>query len=219
MKINNIIATCFFLLSCTISFSQGVSVGIIAGPNVTHFWGSNLGIDHPAVNYVAGISAEYAISDDFSILALPTYEVKGNAFIIGLTDEAGNLIGQFKAKNNLNYLTMPVLAEGKFGKKAKVLVNAGPYVGYLLNAVFKGAGMDPTINVIETTQNFKRMDFGATFGVGIDIPLDSQLHLSFMFSNSLGLNKISSSFIAQSEIKNNATSLLVGLSYKLGKVK
>ena len=194
--------------------SQQFALGVIGGPSRTYFWGRDFGDIHPAINYMAGVTAEYSFTDYFAILAMPCFEVKGNQFEVGFTDEKGNHLGQTTVKNKLNYFTLPVMARAKLGNKAKFLANAGPYFSYLISAHNNLESPAPGFSLRET---LKDTDMGVTIGIGAEVPVTPRLLFSFLVSSDIGFYDITDNVLSPGPVKNNSTSLLIGLAYAFGK--
>jgi hypothetical protein len=136
------------------------------------------------------------------------------------TDEYGNPIGELTFHSNFDYLTIPILGRLTFGKKIEFYVNAGPYLGYLLKQkdITEASGEYPKTE-IDNTDNFEKLDFGLTTGLGMNYPLLEKLLLTVEIRNNLGLTNTSSLPVANDgSIKTNSTSLLIGVTYRLGKV-
>lgn len=108
---------------------------------------------------------EYNVSASWSVRAKIVYDKKGfgNAFLILPIEkeDIGNNGGL-----NLNYVTVPLTANFHFGRSRNWYVNAGPYVGFLLNAATK----DYTF-----TDDFRKNDFGVAYAVGVKLPVEDNI--------------------------------------------
>jgi len=193
-------------------YSQ-LAVGVIGGPSRTYFWGPDFTEIHAAINYIAGVSAEYSFTDVFSIVVQPRYDVKGNSFKVPLTDEKGNPTGELTLRNNLSYLSLPILLQAKLGTKVKFIINAGTYVSYLVAAKRKFSTSNPLFPKEKTKDEFKKTDAGISFGLGAEFPITKQIHLTAQITNDVGLVDISDLGGIPLKVHNNSTALLLGLSY------
>lgn len=150
-----------------------------------------------------GGSVDYYFSNSWSIKGKLIYDQKGwdNDYIEG----SNGLI--YATNFNVNYLTVPVMANWHFGNTKNWYLEFGPYVGFLLNA--KDTRFDTDV-----TDAFKSTDFGLALGIGVKIPLNDQLKLFFEFEGQGGLSDI----FEQNDydaVTNSRSSLNVGINFLL----
>lgn len=115
----------------------------------------------------AGFSFTYDINKKLSFKTNLLWELKGNT---RKTDE----------DYRLNYITVPLLLQIRFGKTPTGFFTLGPFIGFQL----------PVPGDVDIY--YKPIDFGASLGVGLDVPLSSQFGMTFEIRNNLGLLNISS---------------------------
>ena len=113
-----------------------------------------------------GLSFKYDINNRLALKTNLSYELKGNT-------------RERDPDYRLNYITLPILLQLKFGKAPLFYINIGPYLGYLL----------PVTSSIK--YYYKPIDFGASMGVGLEIPVFQSCGLSFELRNNLGFINIS----------------------------
>ncbi len=189
----------FFLAIITFGFSQKKEFGIIAGPNFSNI----RGMDSPlsdykyAVGFLAGISFEYSIRESFSIKSNLLFERKSNqtninsVFMVDGEEEFVNA----DARNNFDFITLPVMAKYNFGKNNSFFINGGPYFSYLLNVKTHFSVNSESENfkstTIDNSDSYKSFDAGLAFGFGKRFDIDSKNALTVEIRNSLGLLNIS----------------------------
>lgn len=132
----------------------------------------------------------------------------------------------------LNYLELPVLASGNFrlSKKLDFFINAGPYVGYLLNAKTKSKGssiiytdeaettplsstavnLDMTMDIKD---DLKKMNMGIQFGTGISYKLTNG-SVRLTGGGNLGLTNIQKDK-SNGENKTGAATITIGYLHNL----
>ncbi|HEX8561462.1 MAG TPA: porin family protein [Flavobacterium sp.] len=156
----------------------GVNVGynssVVAIEGLTSDPGSGINV---------GFSADYYFSDRWSIKGKLIYDQKGfnNGFYFDSFDPADSFE---ETDFNLNYLTVPVMANWHFAKKRNWYLNFGPYAGFLLSAKETEGGND-------VKEAFSSTDFGLALGIGVKIPLSEKLKLSLEYEEQFGLSNIS----------------------------
>jgi hypothetical protein len=195
------------------------NIGLQAGPSLISLWGGGVSKDFAKswVGFSEGISAEYAVTNNFSLASALLYERKGARFVwngIEVTDNTGKVTGTIKyiERPRFDYLTVPLLARVSFGSKMKGFVNAGPYLGYLVSCGVKISGSTREIAPSKyNPKDFNRFDIGSSFGLGVSIPLSDKIKLSLEARENIGFSNLSKN--TGSELKTNSVVLLVGLAY------
>ncbi|MGV3696474.1 porin family protein [Flavobacterium sp.] len=150
-----------------------------------------------------GVALDYYFSNSWSIKSKLIYDQKGwdDDFI---QDTNGNF---YSTDIDLNYLTIPVMANWHFGNKKNWYLNFGPYFGFLLNA--KETRFDTDLK-----EYFSSTDFGLALGIGIKIPFSDRLKLFAEFDGQGGLSDIAENSLRGS-ITNSRSSFNVGLNFLL----
>ncbi len=152
--------------------------------------GANIGYNSSTVNAEplapdtgtglnVGFSADYYFSDRWSIKGKLIYDQKGwdNDYYSNGFEEL------YRTNINVNYVTVPVMANWHFGSKRNWYLNFGLYTGFFLNAE-------------ETTEKenldfiFNDTDFGLSFGIGVKIPVSDKLKISLEYDGQSGFTNI-----------------------------
>ena len=206
---------------CSIhSYSKDMEIGFMAGPTVTkHF--TNFGIKYnPDVRYAAEFMFQYRFTNIIGLRTGLGYENKGARInYVSLVDQSGNDISNGKVQFHQHYLTLPVLAEFTFGKKVQPFVNAGIYLGVLLNSktVFRYGDNKTSDNI---TNDKQRIDVGVMASAGIKVPVKKSCFFVFEIRNNIGLLNVYKNNFPGSErykTRNYSTSFNVGFSYRFSK--
>jgi hypothetical protein len=217
----------FFLSVCALAGlvcqaqEPGFLVGVEGGGGLSTLRGNQMlnNLD-PLLGYTGGLWAQYDFKRFFSLKTGAYYDLKGASDEVTMTDAAGNKLGTFKASQNFNYVSVPLLARLHFGKKVEFFINTGPYMGILLKQTLVfGSTMNNPGGKLDGTDNFKKTEFGISMGIGMSFTLDRMV-LSVEARDNLGLTNTSKLVIYNGEsIKTNAANLVFGIGYKLGGTK
>lgn len=192
--------------------AQDVTFGAKAGLNFASLDITDSNIDG-RTSFHLGITAEFEMSDTFSIQSELLYSAQG------ATEDAGETIGttvyndDYKFK--LNYLQIPVMA--KFYVSEGLSLEVGPQIGFLLSAdvendystIDNGTVLDSGSIEIDYKDFMKSVDFGLNFGIGYK--LDSGLNFGLRYN--LGLNDVYDVNGSNTEIKNRVFQLSVGYNF------
>lgn len=201
-------------IALTLIIALGLTTSISAQKKGDLEFGFNIGYNNSTVSDTyessdagAGLniggSMDYYFSNSWSIKTKLIYDQKGwdNGYI---QDNGGFA---FVTDYNLNYLTVPVMANWHFGSNKNWFLEFGPYVGFLLNAEETRFGTD-------VTDFFNTTDFGLALGIGVKIPLNDKLKLFFEYEGQGGVNDI----LQQNDysaVTNSRSSINVGLNFLL----
>lgn len=179
-----------------------VEFGVNIGYNSSTVSESDYAADNGS-GFNFGGSMDYYFSNTWSIKGKLIYDQKGwdNGYI-----EDGEGFA-YNTDFNLNYLTVPVMANWHFGNKKNWFLEFGPYVGFLLNAEDVRFGTD-------VTDGFNSNDFGLAFGIGVKIPLNDKFKLFFEYEGQGGLKDIFKDNYSSS-VTNSRSSINVGLNFLL----
>ena len=212
----------FALLSTNILFGQysKINLGVEGGPSAVLLWGNDALNESFSLrqSFSAGVSFQYNFNRIFALRTNVAFERKGNSTTVLARDEQGNFLGEFSLLNNLDYLTIPLLARASFGNKVKFFVNGGPFIGFLLKQTYVHEAFNEFPEAkYDGTDTYNSKDFGATFGLGFTINLTKSILLSLEGRNNLGLYNISKlSVIGDGKVLTNSAQLLFGVSYQFG---
>ena len=220
-KLRNLILG-VLVLSSSLIFGQTnqINVGFEGGPSLISLYGNDVVESYKDLSFgfSCGLTFQYNFSKLISLRTNILFERKGLSTKKQATDEYGNPFGELTFHSNFNYLTLPLLGKLTFGKKIKFYVNAGPYLGYLLKQkdITEAFNEYPKTES-DNTDNFERLDFGVTTGLGMNFSIHENLLLSVEIRNNLGLPNISSlPIVNDGRIKTNSTNLLIGIAYRIG---
>jgi hypothetical protein len=216
------IKTLLLIILSFTAFSQSkFQVGVESGVGISLSL-KNIPDTKLSISLIDGATFQYNFTKIFSIKTGMYYERKGWRSENQLTDINGSNIGEVVTKRHLHYVSIPFLIKAAFGNKTRFFVNAGPGISFLTSAVSKrkfdtNYNLDPNIyKKKETFTNLvdNKIDVGAIFGFGIEVPFKKNLNLTIEARNNFGIRTLFSSFI-----RINTTNLLLGFSYKFGKKK
>ncbi|AWA30503.1 hypothetical protein HYN48_10605 [Flavobacterium magnum] len=179
-------------------FEMAVGVGV----NFSTVQDANLQAD-TGTGFNFSVGGDYYFSDRWSLKAKLYYDQKGwdGGFF---TDANGDT---FPADYNVNYLTVPVMANWHFGKKRNWYLNFGPYAGFLMSAKESSADTD-------VKDFFKSSDFGLALGIGVKIPVSDKMKIFIEYDEQAGLSDIAKNNDG-SAIRNDRGSFNVGLNFML----
>lgn len=179
--------------------SKGFQLGIEGGPGLTTIrsdpfispsnaiWGSFGG--------AVGFTLKYNISDRLALKTSFGYET--------------GKPGPHEQVKYLNYLTIPILFQVKFGMKPMFFINLGPYFSYLLPSRTYG-------------WHYKEFDAGVSMGVGVGIPLSSKVDMTFEIRNNVGFVNIQSGstfwYLSNTQYQNLVI-MQIGFTYNLDKMR
>jgi opacity protein-like surface antigen len=199
-------------LFTTLLFVLGVSPVAFAQTKNTTEFNVTVGYNGASVsdnNYTAdyrsgfnaGVGAEHYFSDSWSFKAKALYDQKGwaNGYISGYNFTT-------TTDFNVDYLTVPLLANWHFGRTKNWYLNFGPYVSFLLNA--KAA-----VNGQDVKSYFNSTDGGLDIGVGVKFPVADNVKFFIEVNGQGGVTDISKGN-SGSTIRNSVSAINIGLNFK-----
>lgn len=186
-------------------YAQGkgnIEFGVNAGyNNSTITLNEYSGTPDSRLSFNVGVSADFYFSDRWSLKAKAIYDRKGwddeLLFIPNLETGSTDI--------ELDYITVPVMANWHFGRKRNWYLNFGPYVGFLISA------KETRLNT-DIKNEFKSTDAGLAFGIGVKIPVSDKVRLFFEFDGQAGTSEI---FEDSREASNSRSAFNVGLNFLL----
>lgn len=205
MKKTILIALIAFGISSNLSAQKkgDVEFGVNIGFNSSSVSDSQYSYDSSTGLNVGG-SLDYYFSNTWSLKVKMIYDQKGwdNGEILNLDD------GQYYPTDyNLDYLTIPVMANWHFGNKKEWYLNFGPYLGFLLSA--KDTQFDADMKKF-----FNTTDFGLAAGIGVKIPISNKLKFFAEIEGQGGFTDINKE-PDYSSLTNSRSSINVGLNFLL----
>lgn len=152
----------------------------------------------------AGVGADFYFSNRWSLKTKLFFDQKGwgdGFFSVKSSNDV------YPTSFNLNYITLPVMANWHFGKKRNWYLNFGPYASYL-------AGAKATDVSVDVKDYFHNLDIGLTLGIGTKIKLADNLKLLLEYDNLGGITDIFK-MNEYAAVRNSCGSLNIGLSFIL----
>lgn len=198
-----------FVAVMTASYAQAeLTFGVRAGLNLTDVHSTatagSVTITHttdPKVGFQAGLVADYALSNTFSIQPAVVFATQGGK--VGRNNNSINY--------RLNYIQVPINAIYKIDLGfAGLLLQAGPYFGYALNGNTSVDGSDRSTDIEFGSNNneLKPFDFGVGAGAGLQFG-NLQLVLGYNFGFA-DLTNINSTTLRNNGVALTATILFGG---------
>jgi hypothetical protein len=220
MTNSKLVAAAFLFISTSASAqNKEFNIGISGSPSFIYFRSDVLDKDDqdPCLGFSSGLSFEYRFSDLLSVATNASYELKGSRLNLVTTDNLGNTLGTAKIFYNYNYLTLPILARFSFGKEeARLFMNAGPFLGILLQQKSKIKYLSEQKVTYENTAAYKTLDFGLSLGAGFIGELGQKMNLTFEARYNFGILDITKEKLyGQGELHTNSLNALIGLTYDL----
>ncbi|RKR83130.1 outer membrane protein with beta-barrel domain [Mucilaginibacter gracilis] len=183
---------------CPAAFSQtkgSTEFGVTLGYNGSTVTTTNTNADYRS-GFNAGIGGEYYFSDSWGFKAKVLYDQKG---------WANGYIGSTITNFNLDYLTVPLLANWHFGHTKNWYLNFGPYVSFLTSA-------KTAVNSQDVKSIFNDNDAGLDLGIGVKFPVSGTAHFFIEVSGQGGVIDIAKSN-SGSTISNSVSAINIGLNF------
>lgn len=198
-----------FLLGFGIAESkaQNIELGFAVGPSMGSVRVASVPDTKykPTASVVLGPTFSYHFSSNMAISSGLMLERKGTV--------VETFVNPSTTRINLDYLTLPILARYSFGNFVNWYVNAGPYVSYLIqeNRIFSNSSTFAAES--KNTDDFKRMDFGLSGGIGIRVPVMCNVYFNTELRHNYGLNNISALPVYKDgKLQTNSSSLMLGFT-------
>ena len=193
--------------------AQDITFGAKAGINIANLDVTDANIDS-RTSFHLGVTAEFEISDTFSIQPELLYSAQGATESDTYEDSFIRSVSESEWK--LNYIQIPIMA--KFYVSEGLSLEAGPQIGFLASAevdsdstetsLFDGSSVS-TSSTVDAKEIVKSVDFGLNFGLGYK--LDSGLNFALRYN--LGLSNIYDVSESTVKIKNRVFQLSVGYTF------
>lgn len=217
MKLKGLIAL-LLVLSCRLAGQGSSSLGVEIAGGITSLRGNAVisAVGKPSVGIYSGLTYQYSFN---KLLALKTgigVERKGNQTQYFFSNGMG--VYSNSIASNFDYLILPLLLRVTLGEEIRFFVNTGPFVGYLLRQqdIFPYGLNNSNSTKVNSTTNFKALDYGVSFGLGMLAPVSQRVSFSAEFRGNLGLNNISKlPVFGDGYIRTSSALLIMGFSYRL----
>jgi hypothetical protein len=187
-----IITVLSMLFVSSLAFSQGLSGGIKAGLNFANqnFESSGLSLNPDGrTGFHGGVYLTAMFTEKFGIQPEVYYSMQGSKFsVLGSTFET-----------KVDYVSIPVLF--RYNVTSFLNLHAGPQFGLLLKAE---QSVGSTTDDIK--DDLKSGDFGAAFGVGVDLPMGFNTGLRYV----QGFSNIDDTATGDDKLTNKMFQLYVG---------
>jgi len=138
-------------------FNTGLNSSYVADPHGTSDY---------STGFNAGASADFYFSRNWSLKVKAIYDRKGWDHDV-IADDRGTL---YATNYDVDYITVPVMANWHFGYTNNWYINFGPYVGFMVNA--KDTRFDTDVKDM-----FNKTDVGLAAGVGVKIPVSNYVKI------------------------------------------
>jgi hypothetical protein len=204
-----------FLALPIMAVAQGEKrFGIHAGATYSSLRGNEwIEMYEPALNYMAGVSFEYPLSEKLSLTGSLNFERRTSRqeykYYISTDPMETPQEHEAKIRYTLEYLTLPLNVKYYFDPKKKFYLTGGPYAGYFLNDILKNHGEEA-----ESMADYKKLDFGVDLGLGTVIPVKAN-HLSLEIRYNWGLAGINDYESQGGSVKTSSLNLIVGWQFEL----
>lgn len=184
----------------SVSAQKKITFGIKAAANVSNISGhGHQNSTMPRYGYSAGLTVDYAVTNNFYILSGLEYTLKG--FDTKSTE------GFTGAKVEAGYVQLPIHAGYAIhvDNNTKVIFHAGPYAAYGVTGKTKVKGTNLKFDTFGK-ENLKEFDYGVGGGVDIDYK-----HFTIGVGYDHGLNNISRDKAVS--IYNSVAQLKLGVKF------
>ncbi|MCQ6956606.1 porin family protein [Mucilaginibacter aquariorum] len=187
----------------TTAFSQTkgtTQFGATIGYNASTVTASGLTNSDYRSGFNIGIVADHYFSESWSIKVKALYDQKGwNSGYL----ETGN--GSYTTNYQLDYLTIPVMANWHFGRTKNWYLNFGPYLSFLLNA-------KETANSMDVKSIFSSTDAGLDVGIGIKFPVSNSTKFFIELNGLAGVSDLVKDNQG-STLRSSVSAINIGLNF------
>ncbi len=152
------------------------------------------------------------VKGDFDI-ASKGFEVSNFSAVNNLPGDLPPLDSLKNYKQFLNYFDIPAFFHIGFGKKLKFDINFGPYVSFLLKNRSKLVDSDGQEMESTLIEGIDKIDWGFTYGVGLDYYLTDKISIGFDFLVEQGQKLLTGAAIG--DFKNFSQDFDFGINFLL----
>jgi hypothetical protein len=177
--------------------------------------------------YSFGIGLNHKFRKHFLLNARLSWECKGyvedlDSVTLNASATSIATISSIRSEDiKNNYLTISILPQFTFGKKAHFNIGAGGYVSSMISSYTQVVqSTQPTFSY-PSDQNYNRYDLGLSLNVGFSYLIRTNFDITLQLNANYGLHQISDRFTSFSYPPwyNNSYSALVGIRYYRKKYK
>ncbi len=213
-------ATCHLtiILAITICMASGQTdryyVGVEGGPSLISMRGNEIiDISHSATSgFSAGFSFQYNLNKHLSFRSGVSLEKKGSAFNYDGQNRDGSW-HHVRSSHNFHYLTVPLLMRASIDRKIKLFINGGPFIGILTGKTVAVKKNDLHRKEYQGKASYKTFDLGVTAGLGLLVPCNNNVLISFEVRNNYGLSNI----YKFEPLRTNSLNFLIGVVLPFGR--
>ena len=200
--------------------------GFQGGLNINSISGNAISKDHRGAITGLSIGGHFKLntSDHFGIKMLISYDENGYALRSLFLDNSSSPSGQPLIKvdflKRLNFLNVPIVAEYSFGNKIRMNLDAGVFMGFLLNSILITKYKDPVpagqpSEIRTSSKGNQTFNYGLSVGFGIQYPIAPKIKLDLDLRNHTGLANLIKESSTNSKMETNCFAILAGISFEL----
>ena len=208
MNIKTLLLCMGLLLSSELHAQNSLKIGLHTGLNYPDIRGHEYAkYNNFKMGYLIGVSFDHPLINHLSLKANLNYERKIKALKLTYYNWEFEKAGTEDFKETYEYLNFPVLLKYEFGNTG-IFANAGPFFNLLLNDEIKP---DYPNELTDGLTDQKKIDFGLSGGIGIDIALDERNALTIEIRDDFGV--IDTGGVPEQikgTVKTNMVKLMVG---------
>ena len=194
----------FGMLRSNAQDSGDIELGFGAGLNVSNVTAQEGANGTPSrFSFNIGASGEYYFSDRWGLKVELIYDNKGWADGFIEDNNANSITTDYE----VNYVTLPIMANWHFGSNRNWYLNFGPYIGFLVKA-------EATESDLNVKDGFKSTDFGLAFGIGYKFELDDNIKLFIEYDGQSGFTDVFENNRG-SAVRNGRSSFNIGALFSL----
>jgi hypothetical protein len=192
-----------------------------AGPNIGFLRGNYFNTDsdqyqRPKVGFTVGVGTSYQLKKNLDFSALIMLEEKGAKQYFSVNSGKINAEIEYTYRN----YTLGLLTVYRFGANRKLGIGLGPFISYLnkltTNEFYY---FPPQYFHLDQTNNNVDWEFGLSLQCDYQIKIGNNLSLDLRLLNQFGLTNTRdvTQYPVYVEVKTNAISFLMGVTYKFNK--
>lgn len=195
------------------------AIGINAGSNKNSLRGDSFAEKYDAqYNFFIGLSFEYNLNENFSVLTNFIYENRSYKSEYESFNEFWTNTFKVEDKTIIKNLNIPLLLKYKFGFEKEFFVNGGLFYNHIFDVsnemINKETGED--VSDLDFNQLFKDKEYGFSLGIGMTFKLNETNNLALEIRGDYGISDIGDTeFSRISETKTNTIRFIVNWNLHL----